>query len=159
MCISAANYIINQINLKNAEKKWNVVLSSKRLQKLLYFCDVLYMTENDGVSMFKDEYYAWPSGPVLPDVYNTFMRYQDGMMHPYNETIHDLKDEKIMNVVDRVLNDTADISTNDLIEESHITDGPWKDAVEIKAGEFNGVIDKINIYEYYSKKGVPYGMR
>ena len=77
MCTAAANFIINEVNNHNVGKalRDQVIMSSKRLQKLLYFSEILYMVEHDGRSMFKDEFYAWPSGPVIPAVYRKFMMY------------------------------------------------------------------------------------
>ena len=68
MCISAANYIVERTNSYNETRdfKDQVSLTCKRLQKLLYFSDVEYMCRNGGKSMFNDNYYAWPSGPVIP---------------------------------------------------------------------------------------------
>ena len=157
MCISAANHIVNQVNKNNQSGIWNVTLSSKRLQKLLYFSDVLYMTENKGKSMYTDEYHAWPSGPVIPSVYNIFMRYQDGKMYPYNYGIHAPLDSKMKTTLDRVLEATKDLSTDKLIDESHKKYGPWYQ-VNSKRGESeNDVISKDLIYKYYIKCGAPYG--
>jgi uncharacterized phage-associated protein len=161
MCIAAANYIINAANEYNKGKslKEKIFLSSKRLQKLLFFSDVLYMVENNGDSMFHDEFYAWPSGPVIPSVYREFMQYQDGEMKPHNDSPHASLAPAIESVISRVLEDTNNLDTIDLIRKSHETGSPWKAIFNENDSEFNRIIDKKAIFDYYSEHGAPYGNR
>ena len=44
-CKTITNYIINEVNLYNADKDLNstVFLSTKRLNKILFFCDLRYI--------------------------------------------------------------------------------------------------------------------
>lgn len=153
MCISAANYIIRQVN----ENYKGVFMSSKRLQKLLFFSDVLYMTRHDGQSMFDDEYYAWPSGPVIPDVYDTFMQYQSGIMLPYDEKNHTLTDEGQTRTIDAVLEDTKDKDTVELVNRSHRAGGPWDEMYDEANPKHDDLISKRSIFNYYLKHGAPYG--
>lgn len=166
MCIAAANYIINAANKYNegkTELKDRIFMSSKRLQKILFFSDVLYMIENNGQSMFSDDYYAWPSGPVIPSVYNEFKEYQDGKMYPhYNWKDKEISD-KIKDTIDRVLKDTNTIGTYELVEKSHIKGGPWdlvfkKRGINCGINDFS-IIKKKKIYKYYKKINAPYGMQ
>lgn len=159
MCISAANFIINKTNQYNEDKSLTeqIFLSSKRLQKLLFFSDVLYMVENDGESMFDDDFYAWPSGPVIPSVYRKFMQYQDGAMRPNDDEDHTSLSREMENVITRVLNDTNSLDTINLIEKSHENGTPWQRIYNKNDTEYNRKIDKIKIYNYYVKNGVPYG--
>ena len=159
MCIAAANYIINAANKYNegkTELKDRIFMSSKRLQKILFFSDVLYMIENNGQSMFSDDYYAWPSGPVIPSVYDEFMEYQNGKMYPHDDKPHEKLTDKMINTIDRVLIQTNGIGTVELVEKSHENGGPWF-FVYGNGKDTNRVIDKNMIYNYYKEKGAPYG--
>ncbi len=159
MCTAAANYIINQVNKYNLGKSLGeqVMMSSKRLQKILYFSEVLYLVEHNGQSMFADDFYAWPSGPVIPAVYRKFMQYQDGQMYPYSGEIHDQLDSKMISVIDRVLADTNHLGTNVLIAESHARGGPWHSVYDENDSDYTSIVGKTEIFTYYSKKGAPYG--
>ncbi len=161
MCIAAANYIINAANQYNEGKslREKIFLSSKRLQKLLFFSDVLYMVENHGESMFHDEFYAWPSGPVIPSVYREFMQYQDGDMKPHNDSHHTPTTPEMERVISRVLEDTNNLDTIDLIRRSHEVGSPWEVVFDENDAEFNRIIDKTAIFNYYSEHGAPYGNR
>lgn len=158
MCISAANYIIEKVNEYNKGRtalRDQIFMSSKRLQKLLFFSDVLYMVENEGRSMITDEFYAWPSGPVIPSVYDTFMQYQDGAMQPYDPENHILTDETMQHAIDRIFDATSRVSTIDLVTRSHEDGGPWA-SVYVKGDPDYKLIDKNMIYTYYTEHGVPY---
>ena len=156
MCIAAANHIIERINLFNEGKDFRqqVLMTSKRLQKILYFSDILYMLENNKKSMFKDEFYAWPSGPVIPYVYEEFMQYQNGAMRPHTEGKHSRLTPSMISALDRVIDATMTLDTSELIKTSHVEDGPWQsvfDETDYK------LISKSKIYSFYDKKGAPYG--
>ena len=158
MCVAAANYIIEKVNNYNAGKplRSQVFMTSKRLQKILFFADVLFMLENNKESMFSDEFYAWPSGPVIPSVYKEFMQYQDGEMQPHTEGNHAHLSEGMKAVLDRVINHTMTIDTSELIKTSHVEGGPWRDVYD-EAND--NVINKTKIYNYYVKHGAPYGVQ
>ena len=158
MCVSAANYIINSINEYNEGKQLRerIFMSSKRLQKLLFFSDVLYMVENNGTSMFSDEFCAWPSGPVIPSVYKKFMQYQDGEMKPHDTEPHTPITFEMQHVIDRVLEDTNHLDTVKLVDKSHEKNSPWYNIYNEDDGNCQ-IISKSSIYDYYKKNGAPYG--
>ena len=54
-CVAVSNYIIEKINKFNEGKtlQEQVMMSLKRLQKILYFCDIEYMKINNGESLFE----------------------------------------------------------------------------------------------------------
>lgn len=159
MCTAAANYIINQVNEYNKGKslREQIIMSSKRLQKILYFSDILYMIEHNGSSMFSDDFYAWPSGPVIPSVYRKFMQYQDGQMHPYVGDIHEKTTSEMESTIARVIDDTKALDTNKLIEKSHVKGGPWSLVYNENDSSYENIVDKSQIFSYYSKHGAPYG--
>ncbi len=157
MCISAANYIIekvNEYNMKQPTLRTKVWMTSKRLQKILFFSDVLYMFENSGRTMFNDDFYAWPSGPVIPSVYDEFVQYQEGEMKPNFDGTHTPLDNTMINVLDRVISDTMTLDTSELISKSHENGGPWQSIYD--ENEYK-LISKEAIYDYYTRNPVPYG--
>ena len=133
-------------------------MSSKRLQKLLFFSDVLYMVENQGRSMICDNFFAWQSGPAIPSAYDVFMQYQDGDMNPHNIERYTLTDDTVKNVIDRVFADTAKLDTKDMIEKSCIEESPWWIIYEKEKHQYE-LIPKTMIYDYYIKQGAPYGVQ
>ena len=159
MCTAAANFIINEVNNDNLGKplRDQVIMSSKRLQKLLYFSEILYMVEHNGKSMFKDQFYAWPSGPVIPSVYRKFMMYQDGEMRPYAGEVHDTIDAVMETTIKRILLATKGVDTSELIDKSHVLGGPWQSVYDETNTDYDCIVDKSTIYDYYRKNGAPYG--
>ena len=157
-CMAVANYIIRSINTYNEHKttfKDRVFMSAKRLQKLMFFSDVVYMLENSGKSLYDEDYYAWPTGPIIPAIYDVFMEYQNGAMLPHDKSEKDSISQLTINeraTVDRVLADTAKVWTPFLCETSQQLE-PWLALRD----NYENVIDKFTIYSYYKIHGAPYG--
>ena len=151
MCIEAANYIINRTNKFNDGKNYSdrIFLTCKRLQKLLYFSEIEYMKRHNGEPMFNDQFHAWPSGPVIPSVYDVFVQYQDGTMYPHEEGQHTPLTQDMIEVLDHIFNKTIDIDTYDLVDKSHNRQGPWS-AVYIKDDvHHEQIIPKNKMLEFY----------
>ena len=152
-----ANYIINAIhayNDKQGSLETKVFSSSKRLQKIIFFSDVLYMLEHKGESMIKEDYYAWPSGPAIPHIYREFLEYKDGNMYPIRLKNSEGLPQEITSTIDRVLQATNSIGTAQLVEESQKSE-PWQDAWRKSLKEFK-CVSKISIYKFYLKGNTPY---
>ena len=154
MCVSIANYIIKQTSAINSKKTFSeqIPMTSKRLQKLLYFCDIEYMKKHDGQSMFEDEFYAWPSGPVIPSVYYKFMKFQNGVMQPvdYNDNL----DEDVKHTIDTILAQTENMDTLDLVDYSHVDGGPWAHSYQSDDIDHNQIISKSAIYKFYKERDI-----
>ena len=150
MCVAAANYIIEKTNNHNKLQEYGnrISITGKRLQKILYFSDVEFMKQNMGKSMFKDEYYAWPSGPVIPSVYYEFSQYQNGEMCP-SEGVHSHLTKAMMDAIDSVLMKTYEMDTIDLIKYSHVKDGPWCHFYTDTDPNHEQMIPKTEIYSFY----------
>lgn len=147
MCLAIADYIINSINNMNNKNNNNEKkLSCKRLQKIIYFCEVNYLKHSNGKSIISDDFYAWESGPVIPDVYYTYMQFQGGFMYPLEDKYLNLNDDD-KEVLDKTVKETNNYTTEELIDFSHVKGGPWE-----KHKEGNGLIPKKEIYDFYKDK-------
>lgn len=155
MCIEAANYIIKRTNDYNEDNPTTVIfMTCKRLQKLLYFSEVEFMKRNDGKSMFSDEFHAWPSGPVIPFVYHKFMKYQYGKMETIDEPGHSILTQAMKDALEFVLRKTWDLDVLDLIEISHIPDGPWRRFYNDADPKHEQIIPKREIFAFYKTREI-----
>ena len=142
-CKTISNYIINEVNLYNKDKDLNntVFLSTKRLNKILFFCDLRYMLLNNGKPMLDDKFYVWSSGPVIPELYREYLCFQDGEMKTIRVEEVFLDDE-IKEIIDEILEITKNLDTIELINLSKL-DWFSKDVL-------NEPISKADIYANYS---------
>lgn len=151
-CCSVANYIIAEINKYNEDKLFSeqILLNVKKLQKLLYFCDIEYMKQYDGTPMFQDDFHAWPSGPVITEVYLQFAVFQDGKMyHQYGVNNFSITEE-MKSVINSVIEATKEMDTIDLVKISQIENGPWSNVYNADDPNHGQIISKKEMFEFYS---------
>lgn len=150
-CQAVANYIIDEIDKYNEGKGFReqVFLSTKRLQKLLFFSQVLYMIKNGGKAMFDDDFYAWGSGPVIPDIYYKFFQYRDGNVRKIDDLELESCDKEIKTIVDIVLNETKDFDTCHLIQVSQVVTGPWDNVYDENDINHRQLIPKEMLFDFY----------
>ena len=155
-CKLAANYIIKKTNKFNSGQKFadQILITCKRLQKLLYFSDIEFMKRNNGNSMYTEEYYAWPSGPVIPSVYYEFLQYQNGEVCPLKDGSDNMLTLEMVDAIDYVLNQTNGIDTVELIAFSHIAGGPWSRFYTDNDPNHEQLIQKSIIYSFYMNRNI-----
>lgn len=153
-CRAVANFIIEETNKFNDEKKITekVIMTIMRLQKLLYFCDVEYMKINNGISLFEDQYYAWPSGPVIEEIYYEFSLHRDCVMRPNYEKQQIVLTQDIKSIIKKILEETKDLDTMDLVKIVNIEGGPHNQVFKEEDKNHEQIISKKEMYNYYYNK-------
>lgn len=138
---SVAKWFCNQ---KIIEKP-NTREGNMKIQKLLFFAQLIYMAKNNGKTMFNEEFKAFKDGVVLETVMNNYRK-------QYDEMFKDIKINEIEFDKDvlETLKITAEIfgnaSAQELSELSHEFDA-W-----------NYFFEKSKKFGFYSKKtsAIPY---
>lgn len=156
ICFSAANRIINRTNAQNRWRfelgKPRVQLTGKRLQKILYLCQLFWYADHEESNMIPEDFQAWPSGPVIPEIYNYWSVYQDGDMCPTRNVTYTLSEEEA-DIINRIVDNTVDISTEAIVDYTRLPDGPWAQAYRDYQGVYS-VISKDSIKQYIRKDEV-----
>lgn len=147
-CISVANRIINRTNAQNAwryeQGKPKVKLTGKRLQKILYLCQLFWFIDHEESNMIPEDFAAWATGPVIPEIYDYFSVYQEGDMYPRGDASYILSEEE-KDIINKVVDNTIDIPTETIIDYTHTPFGPWEQVY--KTREYR-VISKDRIKQY-----------
>lgn len=151
MCIAVANKIINRTNAQNEWRSQNgkprVKLTGKRLQKILYLCQLFWYIDHEESRMINEDFQAWPNGPVIPQIYDYFSVYQDGDMCPLllsHSSSLTLEEATLVNIV---VDNTIDIPTEAIIDYTHKPDGPWAKAYRDSQGVYS-IISKESIKQF-----------
>ena len=155
MCIAAADYLIERTNEYNSKKQLyrdKILMTCKRLQKLLYFSEVYFMKRNKGKFMFTDDFYAWASGPVIPSVYRKYVHFQTGEMMPSGEENHTPLTEEMRRVLDIVFEETICKETSELVDASHVDGGPWQQVYDKDDIEHKQIVSKESMFAFYVSK-------
>lgn len=121
-------------------------MSGKRLQKLVYFCDVWHTTALDR-ALFDDAAEAWDNGPVYNSIW-VRTRYAPGVS---DSSLNDLSvpalDDDTVATLDAVLDYYDQFSDQQLIDLAHEEGSPW-DRVYVRRQ--NNVIERESMRQYYS---------
>lgn len=129
MCIAAANRIINRTNAQNVWRvdlgKPRVKLTGKRLQKLLYLCQLFWFVDHEESRMITEDFEAWPNGPVIPEIYDFFSVYQDGDMSPLRNVGTYILTPEERDLINKVVDSTIDLPTEAIIDYTHLRNSPW----------------------------------
>lgn len=143
-CLAVSDYIIEKVRKDNLGKtlRDTTFIYRKRLQKLLYFSEVIYMLENEGETLFPDEYFIWGSGPVIPGVYKTYFGEE---LHPVSNGLENKLTAKEKRAIELVLVMTKGIPTMELIDLSY---GP------VFASEDRYTVSKEKIYDYFLNRSL-----
>ena len=150
-CYLVADYIIKKFNEYNANKPITeqMCLNINKLQRLLYFCDIEYMKLNNGEFMFEDDFYAWPKGPAIPQIYSNFAHTQDMFVFSAIKSRKGLLTDKMKNTIDSVLELMMEIDSIDLTKISQIENGPWYNAYKADDPKHSQVISKKDMFDFY----------
>lgn len=150
-CISAANRIINRTNAQNRYRieigKPRVKLTGRRLQKILYLCELFLYIDHEECDIIPEDFYAWATGPVIPEIYNYWSVYQDGGLLPWIKADYILSEEEKY-IINAVVDNTVDLSTESIIDFTQLPNGPWKQVYKDYQGGYHAVISKNSIKQY-----------
>lgn len=107
--------------------KDNKPVSNLQLQKILYFLQVVYCKSRHGEELlFKDEFEAWPYGPVLPDVYNEFSEYGGRVIEKrFDGSLSNVTPD-LKRFIDEGIEVLREKSPWDLVSMSHVKGSPWE---------------------------------
>lgn len=134
--LDICRYVVNYSN----DKQYGI--SNLKLQKLLYFIQVVFLIEK-GRACFRESIEAWDFGPVVPEAYQEFKQFGssnipkidsyilfstaniwDAIRVEYNDSIIEDEDKKLINdVIDRL----SVYSATDLVQITH-NQTPWSEA-------------------------------
>lgn len=123
-----ANFILDYCDQNETE------LTNLKLQKLVYFCHAWHLV-SFGEPLIKHTFEAWEFGPVLPYLYRTLSEYKDGPISgrlkkfdPHSgrqvEITYELE-AKTRSFLKKIVNLYSNYSAGQLVELSHIPNGPW----------------------------------
>lgn len=110
-------------------------ISNLQLQKILYFLQIIYASDNDAL-LFADQFEAWPYGPVIRDVY---VEFSDCGGFPIKRGFDVEIEQPLRPFLDAGMDTLASKSPWELVSISHAKGSPW-DHVYNELGEHKGVI-------------------
>ena len=137
---SAAEYICKRSN-------WS--LSNLKLQKLLYFAQMVALGVY-GKEIISEDFQAWALGPVNSDLYHEAKIYGSDPVKTLPAVIGPNPLGLSMRLLDQVLRSMGDKSVGELIRISHWPEGAW--AKNYVKGDKSIVIPKEDMAEEYRKR-------
>ena len=149
---SVANRIINRTEANNRYRieelgKNKVKITTRRVQIILYLCQLFWYIDHEDSNMIPEDFVAWANGPVIPEIYNELPVYQEGDVFLKRCGEYKLTQEE-RDLINIIVDNTIDISTETLIDYIRSTNEPWINAFKIR------VIHSIRQQEIISKESI-----
>ena len=120
-------------------------VSNLRLQKLLYLVQgQSYRILNK--KLFDEDFYAWPYGPVIPEIYFQYCGYAGAPISLEYNSIH--IDDNVKKMIDKTIKIFSPYSDWDLVRFTHEQDAPW-----YRYKDTRGLIPKDEIKNYFKQFG------
>lgn len=158
ICISAAHRIINRTEANNRYRveelgKPKVKITTRRVQIILYLCQLFWYIDHEESNMIPEDFVAWGNGPVILEIYDELPVYQEGdvFLKRYGKYTLTKEERDLINVV---VDNTIDISTETIIDYIRSTNEPWINAfkIHISCGIRREVIPKESIKQYIRRE-------
>ncbi len=119
-------------------------ISNLKLQKLLYYAQGSYMALKDK-PLFNEDFEAWTYGPVVPEVYHEYKKYDSHGI----DTSEMYIDKEIISkedsaILEEVYQEFGQYSASKLVKMTH-SETPWMETPK------NTVISKESIKKYFKE--------
>ena len=126
--------------------KYGDLISNLKIHKLLYYAQAWHLVNFD-TPLFKDKLKAWEFGPVVPEVYRTFKKFNSSPIQ-YKETgkEENVFEDEELEFLKLLYEKFIGIAAYQLVNMSH-NEEPWKKAYKTT----NRVITHKSMKEYYSR--------
>lgn len=119
--LNIANYF-----LFKAKQEGHELLSNLKLQKLVYYAQGLQLAIHSE-PLFGDKIEAWEYGPVVPDLYHRYKKYEAGCIPADPKFKPASIDKDTLDFLDEVFDAFGQFSAIRLMEIAH-SDKCWQDA-------------------------------
>ena len=119
--LEVANYFLFQ-----SDEEAGDVMSNLKVQKLLYYAQGLYLAANNK-PLFAEDIRAWMHGPVVPQVYKKFKKYEAGGVPRPNACPNFSKEiQKFLDSIYRVYGQYSAWKLRNFTHE----EAPWKNTAQ-----------------------------
>ncbi|WP_407447167.1 Panacea domain-containing protein [Fibrobacter sp.] len=113
---------IAQLLLSKAAESKQELMSNLKLQKMLYYEQGFHLAAF-GTPLFEEDIEAWMYGPVVPDVYNLYAKYEACGIEPPEKIDLELSEEETI-LFNNVFDVYNQYSATKLVEMTH-NEPPW----------------------------------
>ncbi len=121
-----------------------------KIQKLLFFAQLIYMAQNNGETMFDEEFKAFKDGVVLESVMKNYREHYNEMFSNIN--LENLTfNSNLKDTLEKTVFIFGDASAQELSELSHEFD-VWNKYFEKSKNKFGIYVKKLSIIPYEELK-------
>lgn len=111
-----------------SDPKIGELISNLKLQKLCYYAQGFHLAIH-GTKLFPEQIEAWTHGPVIPELYQAYKKYEDGAIPPpdhFNISIYDKNTQELLDEVYSVYGQYSAWKLRNMTHE----EPPWIEAKE-----------------------------
>lgn len=118
-------------------------ISNLQLQKMLYFLQLNFIRKFN-IFAFDANFEAWQYGPVIDEVYSTYKGYRNAKINRIYQTNINFSQEH-KELIDLIIDHLRDMGPWELVELSHVENGPWVKAFKQGVCSVKKIIDDKDI--------------
>lgn len=138
---SVVNRIINRTEANNRYRveelgKPKVKITTRRVQIILYLCQLFWYINHEESNMIPEDFVAWGIGPVIPRIYDELPGYPGENIYLKRCGKYTLTQEE-RDLINTVVDNTIDISTETIIDYIRTTNEPWINAFKIRVSRIS----------------------
>ena len=144
--------------MMNKAAEYKIIMNHTKVHKFMFILYSMYLI-SQGKRLTDESPKAWPYGPVFPTVKRKLERFNVNVecfnIEDYRRFIGDasiFKDENLSNICDEIFKSKfAKMTTNQLVEWTHIPGAPWDETTKKKGFKWNDPISDKLIISYYGR--------
>ena len=132
--------------------KHGTILNKTQMQKILFICYGLFLTNHETPLFGDDSPKAWPFGPVFPRSYKKYVEERPADLNE-NDKRAFLQDRDTLRMITRIVDRYYYYTANTLSDWSHQKGSPWAQTVfssEDKQIVWNKPIEQNVIRDYFN---------
>lgn len=124
----------------------NWQITNLSLQKIIYFCHMIYLGRNNGEPLVEEDFQAWMYGPVLPTLYEKLKIFGAQPIKNRFYRVNEIDDQSINSFLEEIAGALLKREAWELVTLTHSKTGAW--AKNYVSG-FNKKISNEDILEEY----------
>jgi uncharacterized phage-associated protein len=106
-------------------KKAEWQITNLKIQKLLYLAHMVYVGQNNGETLIRENFEAWDYGPVIPKIYHKAKLFGTLPVKDVFLNAKDISNTKEAGIIEKAEKQFSHLTPSQLVAITHLENGAW----------------------------------